>query len=756
MRDVVQADFPELLHLLPTVDELTLDKFDDGSVVMTDTCNTAKLLNDFVAKKIADATGKVIHSVLCFNHLRNVWVKNVLKAATAFLKDYLLDNLEEIAPSLRVATCMSGIVRAFDREFSLCANYPKGHGELFRQWMKEYHPGELLFHVERAQSGGRHDVVSMASLAMYWNRNYCIEFLDYMLSIERPNRDDSILVQNMFVILSSLEMIASTRMWCIFHLSIIVPCRWLAGNVHNLAKFNWGVADLGKTLDRLKVALEVIRDHPDRIHDEKFMMSIMWYWKKDLPPFEEYMTYMFEKKGKRTKYVVSPEVTGSKPVPLMAVRKEVFNPVDEDNIECTRFLHEIAVVAAEAWIKELLDPKKGTYRYMSDSNSPYCWKNVTEETKRHLMGVHATNDIAESSFAALTSQLESFGRGDLASLAGVSDLMQNGFMNRPTKRKDIKNNSRGMFHLMPEGIQLSFAKAAVMHAPETKKTNNIGLQRLHKAKRRKEELLKQAGLEKAREEYIRCLNYHFMWKSDRCWKTAEEVDDGLNNIRLLKDQRDALKDNIQIRYLGMGWNDCHTTFTKDGRNKPIEMLRDRLIEIIDMTSDRMIPDQLVPNSCSGKRKRKELPSLGHITAQVQYLYQKAADGISGFDLDCRKIWKERNENDKDGGICKRMQQPGEVTLDESHIGKRICLLSRFGDESSDDVDATTYWCKGTIDDVCDDGTSAWVTWDAIPEEDYPESTTCESFPPRMFNGEKVGSWMFDLSETIDYGLPSSE
>ena len=99
---------------------------------------------------------------------------------------------------------------------------------------------------------------------------------------------------------------------------------------------------------------------------------------------------------------------------------------------------------------------------------------------------------------------------------------------------------------MPEGLQLSFTKAALKHFPETKKANNIGLQRLHEAKRRKEEVLKQAGIERAREEYIRCLGYHLMWKSARCWKTAEEVDNGLANTWLLKDQRDALKDNIQF------------------------------------------------------------------------------------------------------------------------------------------------------------------------------------------------------------------
>lgn len=136
--------------------------------------------------------------------------------------------------------------------------------------------------------------------------------------------------------------------------------------------------------------------------------------------------------------------------------------------------------------------------------------------KRHLMGVHATNDIAERSFAGLTSQLESFGRDDLASLAGVSDLMQNGFLKRPTTRKAINANSRGMFHCMMEGLRLSFGKAAENHSPETIRANNVWLQRLHEAKRQKEELLKQAGIEKAREEFIHCLTYHLMWKSERC------------------------------------------------------------------------------------------------------------------------------------------------------------------------------------------------------------------------------------------------
>ena len=56
--------------------------------------------------------------------------------------------------------------------------------------MKENHSGELLFHVERAYKG-RMDVVLMALMEIYWNRNYFVDFLDEMISY--CGREDNIL-----------------------------------------------------------------------------------------------------------------------------------------------------------------------------------------------------------------------------------------------------------------------------------------------------------------------------------------------------------------------------------------------------------------------------------------------------------------------------------------------------------------------------------------------------------------------------------
>jgi hypothetical protein len=81
------------------------------------------------------------------NHLQNVWFGNVEKALLTHLNALLRSSLDEINPQLRVTASISAVIHAVDKEFSLSSNYPKGHGELFREWIHEHYPGVLLLHV---------------------------------------------------------------------------------------------------------------------------------------------------------------------------------------------------------------------------------------------------------------------------------------------------------------------------------------------------------------------------------------------------------------------------------------------------------------------------------------------------------------------------------------------------------------------------------------------------------------------------------
>ena len=61
--------------------------------------------------------------------------------------------------------------------------------------------------MERVREGRMH-VVPMASMAIYWNHNYCMEFLDEMINF-------------------------CGRLWEILYISLLSHLRWLAGKIIN-------------------------------------------------------------------------------------------------------------------------------------------------------------------------------------------------------------------------------------------------------------------------------------------------------------------------------------------------------------------------------------------------------------------------------------------------------------------------------------------------------------------------------------------
>ena len=135
-------------------------------------------------------------------YLRNVWFGNMEKALTKTLNVILRSDLDLIDPKLCVTVSISAIIRAINKEFSPSANYKKGHGELFHEWMRENYPGEFLLHVEGA-SGSRQDLCTKGSMAILMNYPFHVEFLDYDLCQRGKDKNTSILQENLFVALTS-------------------------------------------------------------------------------------------------------------------------------------------------------------------------------------------------------------------------------------------------------------------------------------------------------------------------------------------------------------------------------------------------------------------------------------------------------------------------------------------------------------------------------------------------------------------------
>ncbi len=160
------------------------------------------------------------------------------KVLTKELNILLQSSLDEIDPQLGVTLSMSVILCAVNKDFSLSANYPKGHRKPFLEWIREHHPGVLLLHVECA-AGSRQDTEGL--MQIYKNYLFYVEFLDnQLLKYCWSNENTSILQQNLFVALTSLEMTALSRLLSILHISLCMLFRWLAEKTHELKDYDWG------------------------------------------------------------------------------------------------------------------------------------------------------------------------------------------------------------------------------------------------------------------------------------------------------------------------------------------------------------------------------------------------------------------------------------------------------------------------------------------------------------------------------------
>ena len=117
-------------------------------------------------------------------------------------------------------------------------------------------------HAERA-SGSRQDLICMGYMAIFKNRVLNIELLDDQLRICGNNH---ILQQNLFIILSSIEMIATSRLFDMINAAVCISVRWLSGNTHKLAHHNWGDRSIGLVFDILRTDLNNILDDIKLIH----------------------------------------------------------------------------------------------------------------------------------------------------------------------------------------------------------------------------------------------------------------------------------------------------------------------------------------------------------------------------------------------------------------------------------------------------------------------------------------------------------
>ena len=125
---------------------------------------------------------------------------------------------------------------------------------------------------------------------------------------------DNILQEDLFIVLSSCEMLTLARVCEIIHLSICMPKIWLAGNSHKLEKYDWSVRSMEKIVNILEEYLEELKEDGSNIMNEKFMMGFFDEIKNTIPQFKDYYRHMYEHKGIK---LISPRDTTIIPLVIL-------------------------------------------------------------------------------------------------------------------------------------------------------------------------------------------------------------------------------------------------------------------------------------------------------------------------------------------------------------------------------------------------------------------------------------------------------
>ena len=335
----------------------------------------------------------------------------------------LVDDLKEIDGCLRVKVHGGSIVRSTDKCFNLTSNYPKGDGDGFKGHMEEYHPSSLLFHVKNTK-GNRQDIVMESAGPMFMNRIYYVEFLDKKL---RSLRKSNILEENLFMLLSSVHIVALFRSFTMCFISVVLPVRWLAGKTHELSDCNWGVRSMGRVIDMLETKMMEIQQNSSLFTNEDFMMNLFSELVFELPSLQEYLEHMFHKK--RQHRVLN---NLGKELPHNLLRKEVFHPDEPSNIDTDYLMNELGLVFAEALLTELRDKRKATHNHLYSLDGMHSWNMTGALEKEAGLCISATNNVSESSFGGLTETLTNHTTIGLTNAGAIAMTRQNGdFSTKP-------------------------------------------------------------------------------------------------------------------------------------------------------------------------------------------------------------------------------------------------------------------------------------------------------------------------------------
>ena len=641
----------------------------------------------------------------------------------------------------------SDLLRMVDKEYNRTANYAKGTGDQYADWLGRFRPGRRYLPIVRVLGGNRQDASFEGAFPIYDSMSDMLKYTDQCLMCS-----ENILQQSLFIVLSSMETIAQLRIASILYLSVIIPMRWLAGNTHKLAHRNWGEKSMGRALDLIYHAFVKIQADGSLLLIYDFIMNIFSPLYDELPELKDYLDFHLEEKEGN---VIGSVKEKDRVLVIDEAMEELFYPKRRANRETTELCTELAVGVATTLLTELLDKKKVTSYYVLDGK--WSWKNVTPEQVEASLGIRANNDGSEGMFATLTDVLVTGGRIDLSSAAGIGMARYNNDMGRglfpvtgKKRKREVKNKERletGLFHQLPEELQNSFLSMAKKNSGSERRVFEAALKRQRAARVEKDKMEMLAKEKKSADDYIGATYCFQMFHSPRRWTTVEHALDQYERLTTKTARMKHVRDQILMRYVGLGFGEAYHPWSKEGRQYTAAELLKHLIEVvIPLDTSKMLPDRPPLNL----PKRPDLAILGTLSADRKDLDNTCLAKEQRIRLNAM-LERDRREDNGRGDQLMEMQE-AVIPVDRMRKGGfKVDICFEFDDVTGPVLE----WCQGTVVRLIkykedQNHLKMEVRWDEECLREGDMKLSVEKCLKSKWNPEKhtKGAWREDLHQLV--------
>lgn len=265
-------------------------------------------------------------------------------------------------------------------------------------------------------------------------------------------------------------------------------------------------------------------------------------------------------------------------------------------------------------------------------------------------------------------------------------------INISKKDTNTMNAKRGtLFDLLTELIRSLFY-AARKGAPRLRKRHDDALNILNEAKLDKLKTAQLNNEEKAVEENIVAINYYEIGVSERRWKSPREATTMYNQLGSESARLKAVKEQIMIRRLGFGWEDCaHQWSSKGHTYSSRELLNFLKSTVLPIEIKRGIPSEPTTNYVATVSINYELGTV----SDLQFVDESINTKSSELAMDAIEE-RERREQEYETDRQSRLQPSIMPKVDESLVGFSIELCFEY----DDDDDSTYYaWCDGVVHSI---------------------------------------------------------